>query len=87
MVGYPWCFPCRGRNCGHTEWCVPPRARKQQRRLVLTGSIAAGELDRDMYAMYQPPTPAGLSDDPERRAYSSVTVLGATTRPRRPRCW
>ncbi|MCV7218071.1 TM0106 family RecB-like putative nuclease [Mycobacterium crocinum] len=58
-----------------TEWNVPPRARKQQRRLLLTGSIAAGELDRDMYAMYHPPTPAGLSDDPERRAYSSVTVL------------
>ncbi|APE18703.1 nuclease [Mycobacterium sp. WY10] len=58
-----------------TAWNVPPRARKQQRRLLLTGSIAAGELDRDMYAMYHPPTPAGLSDDPERRAYSSVTVL------------
>jgi uncharacterized protein len=59
-----------------TDWNVPPRARKHQRRLLLTGSIAAGELDRDMYAMYHPPTPAGLSDDPERRAYSSVSVLG-----------
>ncbi|EHB49872.1 RecB family nuclease, putative [Mycolicibacterium rhodesiae JS60] len=59
-----------------TEWCVPPRARKQQRRLLLTGSIAAGELDSEMYALYHPPTPAGLSDDPERRAYSSVQVLG-----------
>ncbi|MEZ0355276.1 TM0106 family RecB-like putative nuclease [Mycobacterium sp. SA01] len=59
-----------------TDWNVPPRARKQQRRLIFTGSIAAGELDRDMYAMYQPPSPPGLSDDPERRAYSSVTVLG-----------
>ncbi|TDO09146.1 uncharacterized protein EV580_5180 [Mycobacterium sp. BK086] len=58
-----------------TDWCVPPRARKQQRRLLLTGSIAAGDLDRDMYAMYNPPTPAGLSEDPERRAYASVTVL------------
>jgi uncharacterized protein len=59
-----------------TEWHVPPRARKQQRRLLLTGTIAAGELNNDMYALYNPPTPAGLSDDPERRAYSSVTVLG-----------
>ncbi|BBY62540.1 TM0106 family RecB-like putative nuclease [Mycolicibacterium helvum] len=59
-----------------TEWHVPPRARKQQRRLLLTGAIAAGELDRDMYALYNPPTPAGLSDDPERRAYAPVTVLG-----------
>ena len=28
-----------------------------------------------MYALYDPPTPAGLSDDPERRAYAPVTVL------------
>ncbi|BBY59723.1 TM0106 family RecB-like putative nuclease [Mycolicibacterium sarraceniae] len=59
-----------------TEWHVPPRARKQQRRLTLTGTIAAGELSSDMYALYDPPTPSGLSDDPERRAYASVTVLG-----------
>ncbi|WP_059017321.1 TM0106 family RecB-like putative nuclease [Mycobacterium sp. M26] len=58
-----------------TDWHVPPRARKPQRRLRLTGSMAAGELSRDMYALYDPPTPAGLSDDPERRAYASVTVL------------
>ncbi|WP_445166509.1 TM0106 family RecB-like putative nuclease [Mycolicibacterium sp. Dal123E01] len=59
-----------------TDWNIPPRARKQQRRLLLTGSIAAGELNKEMYALYNPPTPAGLSDDPERRAYASVTVLG-----------
>ncbi|AQT79103.1 nuclease [Mycolicibacterium litorale] len=59
-----------------TDWQVPPRARKRQRRLLLSGSIAAGELGGDMYALYDPPTPAGLSDDPERRAYSAVTVLG-----------
>ena len=58
-----------------TPWNIPPRARKQQRRLLATGSIAAGELGSEMYALYGPPTPAGLSDDPERRAYSSVTVL------------
>lgn len=59
-----------------TDWQVPPRARKQQRRLLLSGSIAAGELGGDMYALYDPPTPAGLSDDPERRAYSPVRVVG-----------
>jgi uncharacterized protein len=59
-----------------TEWHIPPRARKQQRRLLMTGAIAAGELNGEMYALYNPPTPAGLSDDPERRAYASVTVLG-----------
>lgn len=58
-----------------TDWHVPPRARKPQRRLRLTGSMAAGELSRDMYALYDPPTPAGLSDDPERRAFAAVTVL------------
>src|SRR5690606_19634126 len=58
-----------------TDWHVPPRARKRQRRLLLTGTIAAGELTGDMYALYDPPTPAGLSDDPERRAYAKVTVL------------
>lgn len=58
-----------------TDWHVPPRARKQQRRLRLAGTIAAGELGREMYALYDPPTPAGLSDDPERRASASVTVL------------
>ncbi|WP_167099028.1 TM0106 family RecB-like putative nuclease [Mycobacterium sp. DL592] len=58
-----------------TDWHTPPRARKPQRRLRLTGSMAAGELSSDMYALYDPPTPAGLSDDPERRAYAPVTVL------------
>jgi uncharacterized protein len=58
-----------------TQWHVPPRARKQQRRVLLAGSIAAGELSSDMYALYDPPTPAGLSDDPERRACSSVSVI------------
>ncbi|MGY4711842.1 TM0106 family RecB-like putative nuclease [Mycolicibacterium sp. CBM1] len=57
------------------DWHVPPRARKPQRRLRLTGSIAAGELSGEMFALYEPPTPAGLSDDPERRGCSAVTVL------------
>ena len=42
----------------------------------LTGSLAAGELTGDMFALYEPPTPAGLSDDPERRAYGAVTIIG-----------
>ncbi|MCX2930808.1 TM0106 family RecB-like putative nuclease [Mycobacterium sp. CVI_P3] len=59
-----------------TEWHIPPRARKQQRRLLLDGVITAGELSAEMYALYDPPTPSGLSDDPERRAFASVSVLG-----------
>ncbi len=59
-----------------TDWHIPPRARKQQRRLLLTGALAAGGLTAEMYALYDPPAPAGLSDDPGRRAYGKVTVLG-----------
>ena len=53
------------------DWHVPQGARKPQRWVRLTGSLAAGELTGDMFALYEPPTPAGLSDDPERRAYGA----------------
>ena len=58
------------------DWHVPQGARKPQRWVRLTGSLAAGELTGDMFALYDPPTPAGLSDDPERRAYGAVTIIG-----------
>jgi uncharacterized protein len=58
-----------------TDWHTPPKARKPQRRVRLHGSIAAGELSREMYALYEPPSPEGLTDDTERRAFGSVTVL------------
>jgi uncharacterized protein len=57
------------------DWHQPPRARKPQRHVRLTGEIANGDLDREMYALYDPPAPAGLADDPDRRAFGSVTVL------------
>ncbi|MGE0215322.1 TM0106 family RecB-like putative nuclease [Mycolicibacterium sp.] len=57
------------------DWHQPPRARKPQRHVRLYGEIAIGELTREMYALYDPPSPPGLSDDPERRAFGSVTVL------------
>ncbi|MGV0811629.1 TM0106 family RecB-like putative nuclease [Mycolicibacterium boenickei] len=60
-----------------TDWHTPPRARKPQRRLRLTGALANGELSREMYALYEPPAPDGLTDDPERRAFGSVQVLEA----------
>ena len=56
------------------DWHQPPRARKPQRRLTLRGEIATGGLDREMYALYDPPAPAGLSDDPDRRGYAVVSV-------------
>ncbi|MEV3902099.1 TM0106 family RecB-like putative nuclease [Mycobacterium sp. NPDC050551] len=58
----------------HTDWHTPPRARKPQRWVTLTGSVAAGGLGREMYALYEPPAPAGLSDDPDRRAFAPVRV-------------
>ena len=56
------------------DWHKPPKARKPQRHLRLFGEIATGELTKDMYALYDPPSPAGMGDDPDRRAFASVTV-------------
>lgn len=58
-----------------TDWHTPPRARKPQRRVRLTGAMAAGVLGREMYALYAPPAPAGLADDPDRRGAGSATVV------------
>ena len=57
------------------DWHQPPKARKPQRHVRLFGEIANGELAKDMYALYDPPAPAGLADDPDRRAFGSVTVV------------
>ncbi|TRW79293.1 TM0106 family RecB-like putative nuclease [Mycolicibacterium sp. 018/SC-01/001] len=57
------------------DWHTPPRARKPQRRLILRGEIANGDLARDMYALYDPPAPAGLTDDQDRRGFGTVSVL------------
>ncbi|MCW2557902.1 MAG: RecB family nuclease, putative, family, partial [Mycobacterium sp.] len=57
------------------DWHQPPRARKPQRHVRLIGEIATGGLGREMFALYDPPAPAGLADDPDRRAFGSVTVL------------
>ncbi len=57
------------------DWHQPPKARKPQRHVLLTGELANGELNSDMYALYDPPAPAGLAEDPDRRAFGSVTVL------------
>ena len=58
------------------DWHTPPKARKPQRHVRLTGEIAAGELGNEMFALYDPPSPAGLSDDPDRRAFGNVTITG-----------
>ncbi|MCH9733467.1 MAG: TM0106 family RecB-like putative nuclease, partial [Actinomycetia bacterium] len=56
------------------DWHQPPRARKPQRHVRLFGEIATGELTGQMYALYAPPSPAGLGGDVDRRAFASVTV-------------
>jgi uncharacterized protein len=58
------------------DWHQPPRARKPQRHVRLIGDIANGELSGGMYALYEPPAPVGLADDPDRRAFGTVEVLG-----------
>jgi predicted RecB family nuclease len=58
------------------DWHQPPRARKLQRHVRLIGELANGDLATDMYALYDPPAPVSLADDPDRRAFGSVTVTG-----------
>ena len=57
------------------DWNTPPRARKPQRQLRMVGELANGAIDTEVFALYEPPCPAGLSDDPEVRAAGSATVL------------
>ncbi|WP_006243116.1 TM0106 family RecB-like putative nuclease [Mycolicibacterium tusciae] len=56
------------------DWHQPPRARKPQRHVRLIGSVANGGLATSMYALYDPPAPVGLADDPDRRGFGSVVV-------------
>lgn len=59
------------------DWHTPPRARKPQRRLKLRGELARGELKSDVFALYRPPAPPGLTDSPDRRAAGRATVTEA----------
>ncbi|MBV9321228.1 MAG: TM0106 family RecB-like putative nuclease, partial [Mycobacterium sp.] len=59
------------------DWHKPPRARKPQRRLRLTGELARGELKSAVFALYEPPAPAGMADNPDRRAAGHAEVVGA----------
>ncbi|OFJ53867.1 TM0106 family RecB-like putative nuclease [Mycolicibacterium grossiae] len=57
------------------DWHQPPRARKPRRHVRLAGELASGGLDAQMYALYDPPAPAGLADDPDRRGFGLVDVV------------
>jgi uncharacterized protein len=58
------------------DWHKPPRAQKLQRRLQLTGELARGALNDKVYALYEPPAPSGLTDNPDRRAAGHAEVVG-----------
>jgi predicted RecB family nuclease len=59
-----------------TDWHTPPRARKPQRWVKLTGTLASGGLDKQVFALYEPPAPSGLTDNPDRRAAGNADVIG-----------
>ena len=59
------------------DWSRPPKARKLQRRIQLAGELARGALNSDVFALYEPPAPAGLTDSPDRRAAGRGTVIEA----------
>ncbi|MBV9723419.1 MAG: TM0106 family RecB-like putative nuclease, partial [Mycobacterium sp.] len=62
------------------DWCLPPGKRKLQRRVQLTGELARGTLSSEVFALYEPPAPSGLTDNPDRRAAGRATVVEADDR-------
>lgn len=54
---------------------MPPRARKPQRRVRLTGELARGDLNGNVFALYEPPAPPGMTDNPDRRAAGPAAVV------------
>jgi predicted RecB family nuclease len=59
------------------DWHKPPQARKLQRRVQLAGELARGALNSGVFALYEPPAPSGLTDNPDRRAAGHATVIEA----------
>ena len=59
------------------DWHTPARARKPQRRVLLRGELAGGDLMREVFALYDPPAPPGMTDSPDRRAAGRAEVVEA----------
>jgi uncharacterized protein len=57
------------------DWHTPPRARKPQRRVQLCGELARGDLMANVFALYEPPAPPGMTDNPDRRAAGRAEVI------------
>ncbi|KUI14038.1 nuclease [Mycobacterium sp. GA-1285] len=59
------------------DWHLPStRARKQQRWLELTGALEGGVVSKEVFALYEPPSPAGMADNADRRAAGNADVIG-----------
>ena len=61
----------------NVDWHTPPRARKPQRRVRLSGELARGDLMTNMFALYEPPAPPSMTDNPDRRAAGRAELLEA----------
>src|SRR5262249_34826186 len=59
------------------DWHTRPRARKLQRRVLLRGGLARGDLNSSVFALYDPPAPPGMTENPARRAAGRAEVLEA----------
>ncbi|MEE6175736.1 TM0106 family RecB-like putative nuclease [Mycobacterium sp. 050134] len=59
------------------DWHLPPRARKPQRRVRLRGQLARGDLMTNVFALYDPPAPATMTDSPDRRAAARAQIVEA----------
>ncbi len=58
------------------DWHLPStRARKNQRWVQLTGTLAAGGLKSEVFSLYDPPSPTGLADNPDRRAAGNAEII------------
>ncbi|ORW92024.1 nuclease [Mycobacterium sp. IEC1808] len=57
------------------DWHTPPRARKPRRQVRLRGELARGELMTDVFALYEPPAPPSMADNPDRRAAGRAEIL------------
>lgn len=59
------------------DWHTPPRARKPRREVQLRGELARGDLMKSVFALYDPPAPPGMTDNPDRRAAGRAEVMAA----------
>jgi uncharacterized protein len=58
------------------DWHLPStRTRKNQRWVKLTGTLSAGRLKSEVFALYDPPSPTGLADNPDRRAAGNAEII------------